>query len=264
MGLPLRKFTKTEIQELQANFEYEPETGLIRWLTASNDTRGRTHHSIGDICGVNTGPKKSKKGVPYTQYLQVCFTSSKNVHRYIKLHRLAYLLTKGKDIPKNLVIDHIDGNKQNNTWVNLRIVSPSKNNFNRKNGGLSKHSGVIGVIYDEKTAHWYANITRKYKTEIIGKYAEFDDAVKARRKAELKYYKETLIPEDYMNHTHYKKQFTPEEITTNLELMTKMMDIANQLVTNYRATFGVGHIKTREMQRLQKKVGSKFEVVERG
>lgn len=43
-----------------------------------------------------------------------------------KVHRLVYITYKG-NIPKNMVIDHIDGNTSNNNINNLRCVTQSKN-----------------------------------------------------------------------------------------------------------------------------------------
>lgn len=43
-----------------------------------------------------------------------------------RVHRLIYITYKG-NIPKNMVIDHIDGNTSNNNINNLRCVTQSKN-----------------------------------------------------------------------------------------------------------------------------------------
>lgn len=60
-----------------------------------------------------------------------------------KIHRLLWEIYFGP-IPNGHVIDHIDGDKQNNSINNLRCVLPSKNarnsNYPNKSG-----SGIIGV-----------------------------------------------------------------------------------------------------------------------
>lgn len=43
-----------------------------------------------------------------------------------RVHRLVYITYKG-NIPKNMVIDHIDGNTSNNNINNLKCVTQSKN-----------------------------------------------------------------------------------------------------------------------------------------
>ena len=48
------------------------------------------------------------------------------VHRLIAIHYIPN--------PDNKpCVDHIDHNRQNNDWINLRIVTPQQNHFNRSN-----------------------------------------------------------------------------------------------------------------------------------
>jgi hypothetical protein len=49
-----------------------------------------------------------------------------------KLHRVVWVLANKQDLCTNLTIDHIDGDKSNNHPDNLRAVSQSTNNRNRK------------------------------------------------------------------------------------------------------------------------------------
>ena len=46
--------------------------------------------------------------------------------KFMSLHRIIFETFNGP-IPKNKQIDHIDGNKQNNTLENLRCVTPKEN-----------------------------------------------------------------------------------------------------------------------------------------
>jgi len=59
------------------------------------------------------------------------------------LHRLAFLYVTG-EWPKNHV-DHIDGNKLNNRWGNLRDVSQELNTQNVKTHRKHNKLGVLGV-----------------------------------------------------------------------------------------------------------------------
>jgi len=70
-------------------------------------------------------------------------------------HRLAWLYMTGK-WPNNQ-IDHIDGNRSNNSWHNLRDVSL---NENRKNQRIRKTSTtkIHGVNWMKSKSKWRARI----------------------------------------------------------------------------------------------------------
>ncbi len=88
----------------------------------------------------------------------------------------------------NLVIDHINGNILDNRRANLRLCT---NTQNARNCKLSKNntSGYPGV---RMTSHgrYNARITFNRKGIHIGNYATFEEAVKARKEAEKKYFGE--------------------------------------------------------------------------
>jgi hypothetical protein len=102
-----------------------------------------------------------------------------------RAHRLAYLYMKGF-FPKNIDIDHIDRNKLNNSWHNLRLVSRQ---CNSRNAHISSKntSGVTGVCYNNKYKKWLSHIKISGKLLNIGLYSNFYDAVKGRWDAEVKY-----------------------------------------------------------------------------
>lgn len=99
----------------------------------------------------------------------------------ILFHRLLF--------PNSEVVDHIDHNTQNNQKGNLREVICQQNAMNHK---MSKNntSGVTGVSWSKVHNLWRARIHFKRKEISLGYYANFDDAVKARKEAEDKYYGE--------------------------------------------------------------------------
>ena len=87
-----------------------------------------------------------------------------------------------------IVVDHINGDPFDNRRLNLRIC---KNSENTRNCGISKNnkSGYPGV---RMTSHgrYNARITFNRKGIHIGNYATFEEAVKARKEAEKKYFGE--------------------------------------------------------------------------
>lgn len=87
--------------------------------------------------------------------------------------------------------DHIHGNKSrnDNRKSNLRLSTHSQN---LKNLSLSKEnkSGVTGVYWHAKRNKWIAYITVNGERMHLGYFNDFDDAVKARKEAEFKYFGE--------------------------------------------------------------------------
>ena len=65
------------------------------------------------------------------------------------VHRIVWFLNTGEDVPVDKIIDHIDGDRLNNKFSNLRLVNESENTRNTK---MYKNNtvGVTGVYFDTK------------------------------------------------------------------------------------------------------------------
>ena len=97
-------------------------------------------------------------------------------------HRLFWLLRTGEE-PTELV-DHIDQNRANNTFSNLRLVTNSQNGMNRGPTKANK-LGVKGVCWDAKANKYKAYIQINGKKKHIGNYVDLESAINARRSFEL-------------------------------------------------------------------------------
>jgi hypothetical protein len=88
--------------------------------------------------------------------------------------------------PVGLQTDHVNRDKLDNRRSNLRSVTPLENS---RNHGIhpTNTSGHPGVSWT-KTDKWEVYIWLKNKKKHIGRFAEFKDAVKARKQAERLYY----------------------------------------------------------------------------
>jgi len=98
-------------------------------------------------------------------------------------HRLAWLYVYDY-FP--VEVDHIDGNGLNNIICNIRDVSHIENMKNQKNR-KNNTSGTIGVHLSTKTLKWQAKISILGKQVRLGYFTDKQDAIDARKAAEIKY-----------------------------------------------------------------------------
>ena len=96
----------------------------------------------------------------------------KGVGKNYYLHRLI------AKTPDNMVVDHIDGDKLNNTRANLRNCTQSDNckNVSRRKGGHSTYKGVTWFTTKRHAkGYWKAQICGRH----IGYYEDEEKAAKA-------------------------------------------------------------------------------------
>ena len=99
----------------------------------------------------------------------------------IKVHKLIYECFNGlvnlstKNGGEGLTIDHIDGNKLNNSINNLQLLSTRLNTQKSRN----KTSIYTGVTFDSKWNSYYTRIVFERKTKHIGTFKNELDAAKA-------------------------------------------------------------------------------------
>jgi len=108
-----------------------------------------------------------------------------SVRTTIRLHRL--ILSIQDNLELDIFVDHINHNLFDNRKVNLRIVDNSHNQMN-KIVAKNNTSTVKGVHFDKLINMWIARITINGNRIRLGKFNSFNDAVKARKEAEEKYF----------------------------------------------------------------------------
>jgi hypothetical protein len=168
--LPTKKRSKTKEltqDRLKSLLNYNPATGEFTWAV---DRGGRR---IGEVAGY-IGRDKYRKAYRRTRV---------DGKEYL-VHRLAWLYSYG-EWPKN-EIDHIDQNSLNNRLSNLRDVTTLENQKNQKTP-KNNSSGTMGVYFDIAAQKWRAYINVESKRLHLGLFKSKEDAISARKKAEVKY-----------------------------------------------------------------------------
>ncbi|NLC40666.1 MAG: HNH endonuclease [Clostridiaceae bacterium] len=87
--------------------------------------------------------------------------------RRMYYHSIVWMLYNKKDIPANLEIDHINGNKIDNRIENLRIVTKRENQQNRKTHRAGR---LVGASYRKGHNDWQSKIVIDKTSIKIGYY----------------------------------------------------------------------------------------------
>lgn len=150
---------------------YSPETGLFHWRVMCSARRPAE---------MLAGDKKKDSG--YVLIGVDCV-------RY-RAHRLAWLYMTGQW--PALQVDHIDGDRSNNRWVNLREATQRQNSANMRRRD-SNRCGVKGVsIYrgDSGYVSYRANICLHNKTHYLGCFQTAEEAQAAYAEAAREHFGE--------------------------------------------------------------------------
>ena len=141
---------------LKSLLDYNAETGWFHW----RERRGSSH------AGKLAGSLHSRGYIHISLF--------RKLH---KAHRLAWLYVHGAWPDGE--IDHINGVPNDNRICNLRVVTRSENMQNTRR--LYK-----GVTF--KRGYWRARISLDRHQIFLGQFKNREDALAARRAAELKYH----------------------------------------------------------------------------
>jgi len=167
---------------LDALLTYQTKTGQLFWkrrpleMFANNEGGHSRRHNY-DKWNAKFAGKEAFTAVKGDGYKHGALFGE-----HFSAHRIIWKMMTGQEA---LEIDHINGVRADNHWDNLRSV-PST--LNKRNAARSKDnkSGVTGVRRTNRGG-WQAFITVNYKMICLGTSKNFDEAVKMRKEAEMKY-----------------------------------------------------------------------------
>jgi HNH endonuclease/AP2 domain len=131
---------------LRSILDYDPETGIF-----TNRITRNPNSPAGAIAG----------GVCFNGYRKI-YIKGKAYYE----HRLAFLYMTG-EWPSNQV-DHVNNDRADNKWCNLREASQSENNAN----GLPRVGRIEprGVYFEASRQKWMAQIVVNRQTIYLGRY----------------------------------------------------------------------------------------------
>lgn len=153
-----------DVEELRSRYTYNPETGELVYNT---DLKGKAQ--IGGVAGT----------VNSEGYVLVSFNGV-----YYGAHRVIYYMQTGK-VP--VMVDHINGNRADNRWTNLRSCTPRQNLYNtaKYSTNTTGHKGVT-----LNGSRYRVRIYVDGKPRNFGQFATLEEAVSVANKARNKYHGE--------------------------------------------------------------------------
>ena len=168
-------------EEIRKLLRYEPDTGKLYWLERKPDMFNASKCSTEAACrrwntrhaGKEAFISKTKDG----------YLTGRIFRRDFRAHRVIWAMVNS-EWPRE--IDHINGVKDDNRVENLRAVTHIENCKNQKLP-KSNTSGHMGVIWHKQTCKWTAQIKINNRQVYLGLFTKKDDAIAARKAAEVKY-----------------------------------------------------------------------------
>lgn len=164
-GYAMRNYSTTvPVEYLRELFDYNSETGVIRWKVARGPIR----------------PGRELTRVSTSGYGKV------NVDgKTLLAHRVAWAIYHGAW--PTLDIDHIDGDRRNNAISNLRQATRTENCQNVVTT-KRKSAGGQGVWWDKIRQRWRAVIWVAGKSILLGRFKTKEEAAQAYLKGKAKHH----------------------------------------------------------------------------
>ncbi|MGP3789788.1 HNH endonuclease [Pseudomonas sp. B392_1p] len=144
---------RVQIEMLQEFLAYDPGTGLLTWKKRRGQ-RGR----VGQVAGAKTAHGYIGVGIAGV--------------RAVPAHRIAFALMTGSW--PELEVDHIDGDRSNNAWANLRLVTTAQNHQNMRKPRTDNAAGHLGVSFQD--GRYRAQIQAGGKKRWLGQFATPEEA----------------------------------------------------------------------------------------
>jgi hypothetical protein len=161
-----------EIERIREAVTYDPDTGLFSFLD-----RPRSHFVSDRSLNIWQARYAGKPAFVGDSNGYKC---GKLFRKTLRAHRVAFALMTGRWPTE---VDHINRDKSDNRWCNLREVTRHENCQNRPRRVDNKF-GHTGIAFHKRMGKWQAYITADNTNHHLGTFDSRDDALMARRAAE--------------------------------------------------------------------------------
>lgn len=150
------------IDQLHQLLEYDAESGSFRWKVRSRDffTSDRICNSWNSTYSGKVAGCLDGKG-----YIKITLFD-----QGYRAHRVAWALYYNEWPPADMEIDHIDADPLNNRISNLRLVTRSQNECNKRKRRNTK-SSFKGVSWNSQKGKWMATAAINGKVRHVGFFA---------------------------------------------------------------------------------------------
>ena len=194
----MAKWTEEEIQYLKDNYLNSDIESLVKQLKRS---KGAIYKKVGKIglhkhisdnyigkkYGMLTVIGLTGKKAKFNKHIYLCICDCGNKHE-VTITNLVNGNTqscgcKHRDVSLSRIIKVNKGSLKERT--NLNVISRNKANKNSK-------SGIRGVYYSNSSNRWVAQLSFKGEKYHLGYFKNKQDAIKARKLAEEKYFEPIL------------------------------------------------------------------------
>lgn len=166
---------------LRRLLRYEPDSGKLFWLQRTPDLFIAGFHSAATQCARWNSRHAGNEA--FTCWVLSGYPHTTIFGRTYHAHRVIFALVTS-EWPEHDV-DHINGNRGDNRWRNLRSVTHVTNS---RNAAISTRNstGATGVHRHRET-DWTARIGVGGKTLYLGVFRTFEAALASRKAAERQY-----------------------------------------------------------------------------
>jgi len=121
--------------------------------------------NYGNVFSIHSKKKLKQMLIKKSGYLVVNIYKDKRQESFLVHQLVAITFLQHKRCKQHRVVDHKDGNKQNNKLDNLQIISQRENSVKDK---LKPNSGVTGVYWSTQNKKWQVRPRVCGKKVLIG------------------------------------------------------------------------------------------------